>query len=29
VPTRAQQLGLVILLVALTAYVAWRLYADN
>jgi hypothetical protein len=29
VPTRAQQLGLVILLVALTAYVAWRLYAAS
>jgi len=26
-PTRAQQLGLVILLGALTAYVAWRVFA--
>jgi len=26
-PTRAQQLGLVILLGALTVYVAWRVFA--
>jgi len=26
-PTRAQQLGLVIVLGALTAYVAWRVFA--
>jgi hypothetical protein len=28
-PTRAQQVGLVIVLAALTAYVAWRLLASG
>jgi hypothetical protein len=28
VPTRSQQLGLVILLVAFTVYVGWRLFVE-